>query len=146
MTFRLLAECSNQLSYESARLPVSPCVGAPTCAPPTEPWRTTAAGFEPARAEPIGFQVQHLNHSVTLSCAAVVRAVVFLLTLCRKQEAKMRRPGIEPGPPAWKAGIITIRLTAHTVQCRKRAQGTLALHMLCICQYESNFSVHATLA
>ena len=30
-------------------------------------WKTTAAGFEPARAEPIGFQVQHLNHSVTLS-------------------------------------------------------------------------------
>ena len=29
--------------------------------------KTTAAGFEPARAEPIGFQVQHLNHSVTLS-------------------------------------------------------------------------------
>ena len=25
----------------------------------------------------------------------------------------VRRPGIEPGPPAWKAGIITIRLTAH---------------------------------
>ena len=24
----------------------------------------------------------------------------------------MCRPGIEPGPPAWKAGIITIRLTA----------------------------------
>ena len=31
--------------------------------------KTTAAGFEPARAEPIGFQVQHLNHSVTLSYA-----------------------------------------------------------------------------
>ena len=29
--------------------------------------RTTAAGFEPARAEPIGFQVQLLNHSDTLS-------------------------------------------------------------------------------
>ena len=29
---------------------------------------------------------------------------------------KMRRPGIEPGPPAWKAGIITIRLTALGVQ------------------------------
>ena len=27
--------------------------------------------------------------------------------------SKLRRPGIEPGPPAWKAGIITIRLTAH---------------------------------
>ena len=29
--------------------------------------KPTATGFEPARAMPIGFQVQHLNHSVTLS-------------------------------------------------------------------------------
>ena len=28
-------------------------------------WETQ--GFELARAEPIGFEVQHLNHSVTLS-------------------------------------------------------------------------------
>ena len=30
--------------------------------------RTTARGFEPLRAEPNGFLVHHLNHSVTLSC------------------------------------------------------------------------------
>jgi hypothetical protein len=29
--------------------------------------RTTARGFEPLRAEPNGFLVHHLNHSVTLS-------------------------------------------------------------------------------
>ena len=29
--------------------------------------KTTARGFEPLRAEPNGFQVHHLNHSVTLS-------------------------------------------------------------------------------
>ena len=29
---------------------------------------TTARGFEPLRAEPNGFLVHHLNHSVTLSC------------------------------------------------------------------------------
>ena len=28
----------------------------------------TARGFEPLRAEPNGFRVHHLNHSVTLSC------------------------------------------------------------------------------
>ena len=31
--------------------------------------RTTARGFEPLRAEPNGFLVHHLNHSVTLSVA-----------------------------------------------------------------------------
>ena len=30
----------------------------------------TARGFEPLRAEPHGFLVHHLNHSVTLSCLA----------------------------------------------------------------------------
>ena len=30
--------------------------------------RPTARGFEPLRAEPNGFLVHHLNHSVTLSC------------------------------------------------------------------------------
>ena len=29
--------------------------------------KTTARGFEPLRAEPNGFLVHHLNHSVTLS-------------------------------------------------------------------------------
>ena len=32
---------------------------------------TTAAGFEPARAEPNGFRVRLLNHSDTLSFAPV---------------------------------------------------------------------------
>ena len=30
--------------------------------------KATARGFEPLRAEPNGFRVHHLNHSVTLSC------------------------------------------------------------------------------
>ena len=33
---------------------------------------TTARGFEPLRAEPNGFLVHHLNHSVTLSMSFVV--------------------------------------------------------------------------
>ena len=28
---------------------------------------------------------------------------------------KMRRPGIEPGPPAWKAGILTTELSTHVI-------------------------------
>ena len=32
--------------------------------------KPTARGFEPLRAEPNGFLVHHLNHSVTLSCLA----------------------------------------------------------------------------
>ncbi len=35
--------------------------------------KTTARGFEPLRAEPNGFLVHHLNHSVTLSCRATRR-------------------------------------------------------------------------
>ena len=31
--------------------------------------KATARGFEPLRAEPNGFLVHHLNHSVTLSLA-----------------------------------------------------------------------------
>ena len=42
------------------------------------------AGFEPTRAEPIGFQVQRLNHSATTA----------VLTNCHKKYVEMR--GIEP--------------------------------------------------
>ena len=37
----------------------------------------TARGFEPLRAEPNGFLVHHLNHSVTLSCAARFKTEMF---------------------------------------------------------------------
>ena len=33
----------------------------------------------------------------------------------------MRRPGIEPGPPAWKAGILTTELSTHRMQFKTRA-------------------------
>ena len=42
------------------------------------------AGFEPTRAEPIGFQVQRLNHSATTA----------LVIYCKKFKLEMR--GIEP--------------------------------------------------
>ena len=37
----------------------------------------TARGFEPLRAEPNGFLVHHLNHSVTLSCEAKIKTELF---------------------------------------------------------------------
>ena len=39
--------------------------------------RTTARGFEPLRAEPNGFLVHHLNHSVTLSLASLYELLLF---------------------------------------------------------------------
>ena len=42
--------------------------------------KATARGFEPLRAEPNGFLVHHLNHSVTLSCASVGNIEAHLLT------------------------------------------------------------------
>ncbi len=30
------------------------------------------------------------------------------ITVTKKKQKKMRRPGIEPGPPAWKAGILPL--------------------------------------
>ena len=45
------------------------------------------AGFEPTRAEPIGFQVQRLNHSATT--ASLNRS-----SECRAKRVEMR--GIEP--------------------------------------------------
>ena len=48
--------------------------------------KTTARGFEPLRAEPNGFLVHHLNHSVTLSLASSSICIILgLLSLgCRR--------------------------------------------------------------
>ena len=37
--------------------------------------QTTARGFEPLRAEPNGFLVHHLNHSVTLSMSFLMLGI-----------------------------------------------------------------------
>ena len=50
----------------------------------------TARGFEPLRAEPNGFLVHHLNHSVTLSQAAVGRSP----SMHRRPSQKWRASGI----------------------------------------------------
>ena len=63
---------------------------APT--PPLVPL-PTAKGFEPLRAEPNGFLVHHLNHSVTLSTETrVLGALIdleFALTTSHKPSASM---------------------------------------------------------
>ena len=44
---------------------------------------TTARGFEPLRAEPNGFLVHHLNHSVTLSLMSVYGGAAELFLIYR---------------------------------------------------------------
>jgi hypothetical protein len=55
----------------------------------------------------------------------------------------MRRPGIEPGPPAWKAGILTTELSTHRMQFKTRAFDgirtrdlSLTKRVLCQLSYE----------
>ena len=46
-------------------------------------------------------------------------------------EGKMvRRPGIEPGPPAWKAGILTTELTTlpHVMSAKNGDWGGVRTH------------------
>ena len=55
----------------------------------------------------------------------------------------MRRPGIEPGPPAWKAGILTTELKVLRVvkeaydEIRTRDL-SLTKRVLCQLSYEGN--------
>ena len=55
--------------------------------------KTTARGFEPLRAEPNGFLVHHLNHSVTLSLASSsIFIILGLLSLeCRRIKSFFER-------------------------------------------------------
>ena len=63
---------------------------------------TTTAGFEPTRGDPIGFQVQHLNHSVMLPLVQEAWTPEARdRTLA--EPARDRNPtseGSNPGPPA----------------------------------------------
>ena len=48
-------------------------------------------------------------------------------------DAKMvRRPGIEPGPPAWKAGILTTELTTLTVNFHLAKGGESGFRSRCL--------------
>ena len=48
---------------------------------PRDTVHTTARGFEPLPAEPNGFLVHHLNHSVTLSCLCCMHFIFSNLNL-----------------------------------------------------------------
>ena len=54
------------------------------------------AGFEPTRAEPIGFQVQRLNHSATTACVMHLGKKVW------------RCGGSNPGPFTCKANALPL--------------------------------------
>ena len=44
----------------------------------------------------------------------------------------MRRPGIEPGPPAWKAGILTTELTTLSVNIQLAKSGESGFRSRCL--------------
>ncbi len=93
-------------------------------------WRARVTGAEPASS---GLEVQCAVHCATrafFSCVGNVQTqihtkklllfgpTVLYCDLCVYELKKiiyqiMRRPGIEPGPRAWKARILTIELSTH---------------------------------
>ena len=50
---------------------------------------STARGFEPLRAEPNGFLVHHLSHSVTLSQVSRIAFIVSEYVQLRRAESDM---------------------------------------------------------
>ena len=55
----------------------------------------------------------------------------------------LRSPGIEPGPPAWKAGILTTELSTHRYEKQRKAFDgirtrdlSLTKRVLCQLSYE----------
>ena len=58
-------------------------------------------------------------------------------------QENLRRPGIEPGPPAWKAGILTTELSTHRYEKQGKAFDgirtrdlSLTKRVLCQLSYE----------
>ena len=84
--------------------PYSSCPHAAShCAPCVAECRlcakTTARGFEPLRAEPNGFLVHHLNHSVTLSCRMC--GALACLVSCGTRQSRSLLWDSNPRPPAY---------------------------------------------
>ena len=65
------------------------------------------AGFEPTRAEPIGFQVQRLNHSATTA--------IWNLS----QKISWRCGGLNPGPFTCKANALPLSYIPYLLQYSK---------------------------
>ncbi len=70
---------------------------------------TTARGFEPLRAEPNGFLVHHLNHSVTLSWRSLSPASSICTPLCLllRRQARATRPWPAPLPLGWGTPVAS---------------------------------------
>ena len=65
------------------------------------------AGFEPTRAEPIGFQVQRLNHSATTA------------TYLYCQKSLWRCGGLNPGPFTCKANALPLSyIPSHAIHTK----------------------------
>ena len=73
---------------------------------------TTARGFEPLRAEPNGFLVHHLNHSVTLSRGKgasppqCIDASVAIEAICANGQLAIRCLGWQAFWLQRKAGVV----------------------------------------
>ena len=71
------------------------------------PKSTQLAGFEPTRAEPIGFQVQRLNHSATTA--------IWNLS----QKISWRCGGLNPGPFTCKANALPLSyIPSHAIHTK----------------------------
>ena len=71
---------------------------------------TTATGFEPVRAEPIGFQVQLLNLSDTLSnCTLQTQRFANKVPHSQKKKQEVSLPGFEPGLSRPQRDVLTAR-------------------------------------
>ena len=85
-----------------------------------QPYYISSPGIEPGTFRVLGGCD---NHYTTITDTLQLLGGALKFTGCNGKETvqfhksermtEMRRLGIELGPPAWKAGIITIRLTAH---------------------------------
>ena len=79
-------------------------------------------GFEPVRAEPIGFQVQRLNHSATTAdpCSLLPSTgkIIFILYLFERKKL-WRCGGLNPGPFTCKANALPLSyIPSHAIHTK----------------------------
>ena len=77
---------------------------------------STATGFEPARAEPIGFRDQLLNLSDTLSnCNLQTQRLANKVPHSQKKKQEVSLPGFEPGLSRPQRDVLTARRKRHVI-------------------------------
>ena len=65
----------------------------------------------------------------SVNCHVVCIAVVFILDFCNNKKC-VPAPGIEPGPPGWKPGILTTRPRRRCIE--HVTIGMISLRLYCI--------------